>query len=60
MKTMRPLSLAVLLAVLAGAAQATDAPVRYEASHEAMGTTYSVVAYGRDQTFLSEAWSRGF
>ena len=29
-------------------------PVRYEASHEAMGTIYTVVAYGRDQTFLSE------
>ena len=60
MKTMRPLSLAVLLAVLAGAAQAADTPVRYEASHEAMGTTYSVVAYGRDQTFLSEVVDQVF
>jgi FAD:protein FMN transferase len=29
-------------------------PVRYEASHQAMGTIYTVVAYGRDQGFLSE------
>jgi thiamine biosynthesis lipoprotein len=32
-----------------------DAPIRYEASHEAMGTIYTVVAYGRDRTSLSEA-----
>jgi FAD:protein FMN transferase len=31
-----------------------SAPVRYEASHPAMGTVYTVVAYGRDQTFLAE------
>ena len=54
MKTIRQLFLAVLLAFLAGVARAADAPVRYEASHQAMGTTYTVVAYGRDQTFLSE------
>jgi FAD:protein FMN transferase len=36
------------------------APVRYEASHEAMGTLYSVVAYGRDQTYLSEVVGRVF
>ena len=35
-------------------------PVRYEASHEAMGTIYTVVAYGRDQTFLSEAVGQVF
>ena len=60
MKMMRPVSLIVLLAVLAGAARAADAPVRYEASHEAMGTTYFVVAYGRDQTFLSEVVTEVF
>ena len=36
------------------------APVRYEASHEAMGTIYTVVAYGRDQTSLSEAVGQVF
>lgn len=28
--------------------------VRYEASHEAMGTVYSVVAYGQDRNYLAE------
>jgi len=35
-------------------------PVRYEASHQAMGTEYTVVAYGRDQTFLSEVVNQVF
>ena len=34
--------------------------VRYEASHEAMGTIYTVVAYGHDQTTLSEAVGQVF
>ena len=34
--------------------------VRYEASHQAMATTYSVVAYGQDQTFLSEVVNEVF
>jgi thiamine biosynthesis lipoprotein len=34
--------------------------VRYEASHEAMGTTYFLVEYGRDQTFLSEVADQVF
>src|ERR1035437_4331772 len=34
--------------------------VRYEASHEAMGTIYTVVAYGRDKTSLSEAVGQVF
>jgi len=28
--------------------------VRYEASHESMGTVFTVAVYGRDRTFLSE------
>jgi thiamine biosynthesis lipoprotein len=28
--------------------------VRYEASHEAMGTVFTVVAYGRDRNYLAE------
>lgn len=35
-------------------------PVRYEVSHQAMGTIYYVVAYGRDQTFLSEVVNEVF
>jgi thiamine biosynthesis lipoprotein len=38
----------------------SGAPVRYEASHQAMGTQYTVVAYGRDQTFLSEVVGQVF
>ena len=34
--------------------------VRYEASHEAMGTIYTVVAYGVDKTSLSEAVGQVF
>ncbi len=49
---------------LAGCPQSTDSrpgsPVRFEASHQAMGTIYTVVAYGRDQTFLSEAVNEAF
>ena len=37
-----------------------ESAVRYEASHQAMGTTYTVVAYGRDQTFLAEVVSEVF
>jgi thiamine biosynthesis lipoprotein len=52
----------VLVAASAGisslSAQAPE--VRYEASHQAMGTTYNLVAYGRDQTFLSEVASEVF
>jgi thiamine biosynthesis lipoprotein len=31
-----------------------EPPVRYEASHESMGTVFTVAVYGRDRTFLSE------
>src|SRR5271157_3177135 len=39
-----------LVTVLRGA----ENTVRYEASHESMGTVYTVAVYGRDRTFLSE------
>jgi len=32
---------------------AVDSPVRYEASHPAMGTVYTVAAYGADADFLA-------
>ncbi len=35
-------------------------PVRYEASHQAMGTIYTIVAYGRDRALLSEAVNEAF
>jgi thiamine biosynthesis lipoprotein len=52
----------VVVAVSAGMSlvSAQGPEVRYEASHQAMGTTYNVVAYGRDQTFLSEVVNEVF
>jgi len=52
--------LAFLVSVGARPAQAGDLAVRYEASHEAMGTVYTVAAYGRDQEFLSEVVNQVF
>ena len=34
--------------------------VRYEASHESMGTVFTVVAYGRDRAFLAEVVEQVF
>ena len=39
---------------------AAENPVRYEASHESMGTVFTVAAYGRDRTFLSEVMEQVF
>jgi thiamine biosynthesis lipoprotein len=39
---------------------ASDAPVRYEASHESMGTIFTVAVYGRDRTFLAEVVEQVF
>jgi thiamine biosynthesis lipoprotein len=41
------------LATAVGGQQAENV-VRYEASHESMGTVFTVAVYGRDRTFLSE------
>jgi thiamine biosynthesis lipoprotein len=46
--------------LLAARAQAEDAPVRYEASHDAMGTVFTVVAYGRDSRFLAQVANEVF
>jgi len=39
---------------------ASEPPVRYEASHESMGTIFTVAVYGRDRTFLSEVVEQVF
>jgi len=39
---------------------AEDAVVRYEASHDSMGTVYTVVAYGRDRNYLAEVVNEVF
>src|SRR5271157_1538192 len=39
---------------------ASEPPVRYEASHESMGTIFTVAVYGRDRAFLSEVVEQVF
>jgi thiamine biosynthesis lipoprotein len=56
----RWLVLAAALVTSAWLARGDDAPIRYEASHEAMGTVFTVAAYGRDQAFLSEVVNEVF
>jgi thiamine biosynthesis lipoprotein len=51
---------AAMLAAGAGLARADDAPIRYEAAHESMGTVFTVAAYGHDQAFLSEVVNEVF
>jgi thiamine biosynthesis lipoprotein len=40
--------------------QAADMAVRYEASHEAMGTVFTVVAYGHEGNYLAEVVNEVF
>jgi thiamine biosynthesis lipoprotein len=40
---------------LVTALQGAENLVRYEASHESMGTVFTVAVYGRERTFLAEA-----
>ena len=46
--------------VTAAPAQEAQNTVRYEASHESMGTVFTVAAYGRDRTFLAEVVEQVF
>jgi thiamine biosynthesis lipoprotein len=46
--------------ITASAAQKAENAVRYEASHESMGTVFTVAAYGRDRTYLSEVVEQVF
>ncbi len=50
----------VLLAFTASTLPAADDVVRYEASHDAMGTVFTVVAYGKDRDYLGEVLSEVF
>ena len=57
------LLLPFLLLLLPGAnppLRAADSLVRFEASHQAMGTTFTVVAYGSDSTYLQEVTAQVF
>src|SRR5208283_4576186 len=46
--------------VIAAGGQAAENSVRFEASHESMGTVFTVAVYGRDRTFLSEVVEEAF
>ncbi len=55
--------LSFLLQFLVGTnlpARAADSSVRYEASHRAMGTVFTVVAYGSDSSYLEEVTNQVF
>jgi len=55
--------LSFLLLLLLGTnppAQAADSLVRYEASHQAMGTVFTVVVYGSNRVYLEEVASQVF
>jgi thiamine biosynthesis lipoprotein len=56
----RPLVVFLALALAQPPAQAAENLVRYEASHECMGTVFTVAAYGRDQDFLAEVVNEVF
>lgn len=45
---------ALVAAFLVVPCRAAETLVRYETSHEAMGTTFTVAAYGRDAAYLAE------
>lgn len=53
---------ALLISTLLASPQqtTTTSPVRYEASHQSMGTVYTVAAYGRDADFLAETVNEVF
>ncbi len=55
-----PALVLLTLFAVSGPAQAADSITRYEASHEAMGTIFTVAAYGRDADFLAETVNEVF
>jgi len=61
-----PLVLVILLVtchlslVTAWAGQGAENAVRVEASHEAMGTVFTIVVYGRERNFLAEVVEQAF
>jgi FAD:protein FMN transferase len=54
------LSVVAACALTACLARAGDDLVRYEGSHEAMGTIFTVAAYGKDRDFLAEVVTEVF
>jgi thiamine biosynthesis lipoprotein len=56
----RALAILFALSAIPSQAQETDGPVRFEASHDAMGTLFTVVAYGRDTRYLAQVANEAF
>ncbi len=54
------LRVVLALGLLSPPGAAAQPLVRYEASHESMGTVFTVVAYGRDRNFLGEVVEQVF
>ena len=54
------LAILFLLPAIPSQAQESDQPIRYEASHDAMGTIFTLVAYGRDERFLAQVANEAF
>jgi thiamine biosynthesis lipoprotein len=52
--------LCLCLSLLGSPLAAGESPVRYEASHNAMATEYTVVAYGKDRDYLAEVVEQVF
>jgi FAD:protein FMN transferase len=50
----------LLGAFLAGTSRGAETSVRYEATHEAMGTVFMVAAYGPDAAYLAEVVNQVF
>lgn len=58
---LRTLPLLILLCVGTNPlARAADSLIRYEVSHQAMGTTFTLVAYGSDGTYMAEVAGQVF
>lgn len=47
-------------ALILGPGRAANSAVRYEASHDAMGTVFTVAAYGQDANYLAEVTNEAF
>ncbi|MGA2628805.1 MAG: FAD:protein FMN transferase [Terriglobia bacterium] len=56
----RSLLLSFLLSASLRGAWGEEPPIRFEASHDAMGTQFTIVAYGTDARFLAQVANEAF
>ena len=52
--------LCLFLSLLGSTLVAGESPVRYQASHNAMATEYTIVAYAKDRNYLAEVVEQVF